>query len=391
MAGRVRCAKYLLSPTAGQRQRLDHLLWMQRNLYNMALNHRRAMWEHGQHASRYDQFALLNNMAGTDLGRYGTCVARGTLTRVDLAFKAFFRRCRAGEAPGYPRFKARWRFNSVSWPDTSGWRLDASAKRFYAMGVGHVKLRLHRPLPGRPKCAHLRREGRRWWVVVVCDQVPAKPLPETGRVVGIDLGVASTLTTSDGTHVANPRPARKAQECLASAQRDLAPKAKGSKARRRAVERVAAHHRKIRNCRADHAHQLSRQLINHYDVVAHEDLRITNMVRSAKGSVDKPGTNVAAKSGLNGSIYDAGWGQLLSFVAYKAEEAGRTTIAVDPRHTSQTCARCGHTEAGNRCRQAVFRCLRCGHQAHADHNAAINILRAGLAQRALREVQKKTA
>jgi putative transposase len=113
----------------------------------------------------------------------------------------------------------------------------------------------------------------------------------------------------------------------------------------------------------------------------HEDLRITNMVRSGSGTVDQPGTNVAAKRGLNRSIHDAGWGQLVAFIAYKAEEAGRHVIAVNPRHTSQRCAECGHIAKDNRVSQAAFRCQACGHSGHADVNAAVNILRAGLAQR----------
>ena len=387
-----RTVRYLLQPTAGQRVRLDHLLWEQRKLYNRCLEERKTAWQgEGRSLSRYEQFAGLNGMAKTDpegLGRYGTCVARGTLTRLDLAFKSFYRRCKAGEKPGHPRFKGRWRWDSVSYPDSSGWRLNEDSGRLYLLGIGHVKLRLHRRLPGRPKTATVKREAKRWWVVVQCDRVEPKALPATGAEVGIDLGVASVLTTSDGNHAANPRFARRAADALATAQRDLATKKRGSKRRRRAVERVGTHHRKVANCRRDHAHQLSRSLVNAYDLIAHEDLHITNMVRSASGTVEAPGTNVAQKSGLNRSIHDAGWGQLLSFVAYKAEDAGREVIAVDPRNTSRTCSACGHVEAGNRLTQAAFCCLACGHSAHADENAAINILRAGQAQRLGREAEE---
>ena len=150
-------------------------------------------------------------------------------------------------------------------------------------------------------------------------------------------------------------------------------------------ETVAALHRKVRNQRRDHAHKVSRTLIDAYDVIVIEDLRVANMVRRPKprpndhGSFDPNGA--AAKGGLNRSIHDAGWGQLIAFLTYKAEDAGRELIAVNPRHTSQRCAHCGHTEAGNRVTQAEFRCRSCGHQANADTNAALNILRAGLAQR----------
>lgn len=279
--------KYLLQPTARQTVALDHLLWMQRNLYNASLAERRDTWRIDHRSiSRYEQFASLNGMAETnpELGRYGVCVARGTLTRLDLAFQSFYRRCKRGESPGHPRFKGRWRWDSVTWPDSSGWKLEVEAKRFYAQGIGHMKAKLHRGLPGRPKTATLKREGRRWWVVVVCDQVPAEVLAKTNKAVGIDLGVAQTLTTSDGDHVANPRPGQRAAEGLAKAQRALTRKSKGSARRRKAVARVAAHHRKVANCRADHAHQVSRALVDASDLIAHEDLSITNMVKSATGT-----------------------------------------------------------------------------------------------------------
>ena len=143
---------------------------------------------------------------------------------------------------------------------------------------------------------------------------------------------------------------------------------------------MAAAHRKIANQRRDHAHKLSRRLTQDFDLIVHEDLRISNMVGSASGTVEAPGTNVAAKSGLNRSIHDAGWAQLIAFITYKAAEAGRQVIAVDPRNTSQRCASCGHIATENR-DKAKFRCLACGHTDHADINAAINILRLGLSRR----------
>jgi putative transposase len=118
--------------------------------------------------------------------------------------------------------------------------------------------------------------------------------------------------------------------------------------------------------------------VNDHDVIVHEALKITNMSRSARGSIDSPGVNVAAKSGLNDAIADSGWGTLLSMISYKAEEAGRTVIAVNPRHTSQRCSECGHVASESRDRQK-FTCVACGFAEHADVNAARNILRAGLA------------
>jgi putative transposase len=217
--------------------------------------------------------------------------------------------------------------------------------------------------------------------------VPAEPLRPTGRSVGIDLGVCAAVATSDGKLLVNGRYGRQAARRFAAAQQDLTCKQQGSNRRRRAIEHVAAAHRKVRNQRRDLAHKVSRSLVDDYDLIVHEDLKITNMVRRPKANPAGDGSympnGAAAKGGLNRSIYDAGWGQLLSFIAYKAEEAGRDVITVDPRHTSQRCSQCGHVAAANRVTQATFHCQACGHEAHADVNAAVNILRAGRALQAL--------
>ncbi|MFG3439960.1 RNA-guided endonuclease InsQ/TnpB family protein [Nonomuraea sp. NPDC047897] len=193
--------------------------------------------------------------------------------------------------------------------------------------------------------------------------------------------MASLVTTSDGEHLANPRHLAATADRLATAQRDLARNKRGSKRRRKAVARVAALHAKVRRQRLDHAHKAALALVRGYDVIVHEDLRIANMTRSASGTIDAPGRNVAQKAGLNRSILDAGWGVFLTILAHKAESAGRELIAVDPRNTSRTCSRCGHVAKDNRLTQAEFACTACGHRAHADVNAATNILRAGLALR----------
>jgi putative transposase len=293
----------------------------------------------------------------------------------------------AGRTPGFPRFKGRGRFDTVTWPkDGDGCRWDSQPEHPTAtfvrlQGIGHVRVHQHRPVKGRVKTIAVKREGRRWFVVLSCDQVPAEPVPATGAVAGIDMGVASLVTTSDGAHVANPRHLAEATDQLADAQRDLARKKRGSARRRKAVARVAALHAKVRRQRADHAHKTANALVRDYDVIAHEDLRITNMTRSASGTIDAPGRGVAAKSGLNRSILDAGWRVFLTILTHKAESAGRELIAVNPANTSRTCARCGHVAKGNRVTQTVFLCTACGHTAHADVNAATNILRAGLALR----------
>ncbi|MEV4358137.1 transposase [Nonomuraea sp. NPDC049625] len=238
---------------------------------------------------------------------------------------------------------------------------------------------------GTVKTISVKREGARWFVVLSCDEVPAQTLPATGAVAGIDLGVASLATTSDGDHLDNQRHLATCAGRLAAAQRELAGKKRGSKRRRKAVARVATLHAKVRRQRLDSAHKAALALVRGYDVIVHEALNVAGMTRRAAPKPDGEGGYLAngqsAKSGLNKSILDAGWSAFLTILSHKAESAGRELIAVNPANTSRTCSRCGHCAKENRVTQAVFRCTGCGFSAHADVNAAINILRAGLALR----------
>ncbi|MEO3888411.1 transposase [Nonomuraea sp. B5E05] len=386
-----RSFRFLLRPTARQAAALAACLEDHRTLYNAALEHRRTAYARAGVSVRYgQQSAELKHIRADDpegQARWSFSSQQATLRRLDKAFAAFFKRVREGRAPGFPRFKGRGRFDTVEWPrDGDGCRWDSQPEHPTAtyvrlQGVGHVRVHRHRPVKGRVKTIAVKREGSRWFVVLSCDDVPAEPLPATGAVAGIDMGVASLVTTSDGQHLSNPRPLAATAGRLADAQRDLARKERGSTRRRKAVARVAALHAKVRRQRLDGAHKAALGLVRAYDVIVHEDLRIANMTRSASGTTEAPGRNVAATSGLNRSILDAGWGVFLTVLAHKAESAGRKLIAVNPAGTSRTCARCGHSARENRLTQADFACTACGHTAHADVNAAINIMRAGLALR----------
>ncbi|GIH48316.1 putative transposase [Microbispora rosea] len=386
-----RSYKFLIRPTSKQDAALSACLEDHRQLYNAALEHRRTAYAKARVSIRYgDQSGELKHVRADDpggQGRWSFSSQQATLRRLDKAFRAFFDRLKAGRTPGFPRFKGRGWFDTVTWPkDGDGCRWDSQPEHPTAtyvrlQGVGHVRVHQHRAVRGQVKTISVKREGSRWFVVLSCDEVPAEPLPATSAVVGLDVGVASLVTTSDGEHLANPRHLQSSADRLRAAQQDLARKKRGSKRRRKAVARVAALHAKVRRQRLDGAHKTALALVRAYDVIAHEDLRIANMTRSASGTIEAPGRNVAQKCGLNRSILDAGWGVFLTVLAHKAESAGRELIAVEPRNTSRTCARCGHCAADNRLTRAEFRCVSCGHAAHADVNAAKNILRAGLALR----------
>ncbi len=359
-----RSFKFLLRPTAGQVAALTACLDDHRDLYNAALEHRRTAYRKAGVTVRYgEQSGELKHIRADDpggQGRWSFSSQQATLRRLDKAFRAFFDRVKAGRTPGFPRFKGRGWFDTVEWPkDGDGCRWDCRPEHPAAtfvrlQGVGHVRVHRHRRVLGTVKTISVKREGSRWFVVLSCEDVPAETLPATGVVAGIDMGVASLVTTSDGAHVANPRHLAATADRLAAAQRDLARKRRGSRRRRTAVARVAALHAKVRRGRLDAAHKAALALVRDYDVIVHEDLKIANMTRSASGTIERPGRNVAAKSGLNRSVLDAGWGVFLRLLAYKAESAGRELIAVDPRNTSRTCARCGHRARENRVTQAEF-------------------------------------
>ncbi|MFF0690729.1 RNA-guided endonuclease InsQ/TnpB family protein [Streptomyces albogriseolus] len=395
----IRAYTFLLRPTARQQVALGEMLRDHCSLYNGALQERRDAYRHASKTSvRYgDQSAQLKDIRAFDperQGRWSFSSQQATLRRLDKAFQAFFRRVKAGQTPGYPRFKGVGHFDTVTFPkDGDGCRWDSTPHdrqtRVRLQGVGHVRVHQHRPVQGHVKTISVKREGNRWYVVLACDDVPAQELPPTGAVAGIDMGVAHFLTTSDGEHVGNPRFLQAMADELTGAQRHLAtfPKRtrQRTKAHRAAARKVAKLHGKIRRQRADFHHKTARTLVRDYDVIAHERLGTAGMTKSPapKPDPDRPGgflpNGAAAKAGLNRSILDAGWAQFLGILANKAESAGRLVIPVDARNTSRTCPECGHVAKENRVTQAKFECTVCGFAANADHVGATNVLlRAGL-------------
>jgi putative transposase len=375
-----RAYKFRLRPTARQHVALRACLDDHRALYNAALEERRGRWRWNQQSVTYgDQSAQLKGIRECcpEQARWSFSSQQATLRQLNKAFDAFFRRVKSGQRPGYPRFRSEHRWDSVEWPrDGDGCRWKPEYRQVYLQGIGTLKVSVHRAVEGIVKTISVKREGRRWFLVLSCDEVPAKPLPATGTVVGLDVGITVFLATTDGELIENPRHGRKAAGRLALAQQALCRKKRGSANRRRRRQVVANRHRKIANQRRDFHHKLARRLVAKYDVLVIEDLRIKNMSRSASGTLEQPGINVAAKRGLNRSILDAGWAQFASILTGKAEEAGRSVIRVDPRRTSQTHWKCGLS--GDR-KGVAFWCPHCSTDEHADLNAAHNILRAGLA------------
>ncbi|MFJ6017231.1 RNA-guided endonuclease InsQ/TnpB family protein [Streptomyces sp. NPDC092952] len=398
----IRAYKFLIRPTSGQAAALTAMLADHCSLCNGALQERRDAYRHVSKTSvTYgQQSAQLKEIRAFDperQGRWSFSSQQATLRRLDKAFQAFFHRIKSGDAPGYPRFRGVSWFGTVEFPrDGDGCRWDSTphdpVTRVRFRSVGHIKVNQHRPVVGKVKTVSVKREGKRWYVILTTEQPQPEPLPETGSVVGIDMGIASFLTTSHGGHVENPRHARKVAAKLEAAQRKVSRfgrvrRDKRSANHQRAVQRVAGLYRKVRRQRLDHAHKTALDLVRRHDFIAHEDLKIRNMIKTPapKPDPEQPGgflpNGAGAKAGLNRSITDAGWGVFLTILTAKAASAGREVIAVDPRNTSLQCPECGHTAKGNRPTQEKFHCVSCGHQAHADRVGALNVLRAGLVRR----------
>ncbi|MEZ0113716.1 transposase [Catenulispora sp. EB89] len=244
-----RAFKFVLRPTARQEIALKAMLHDHCVLYNAALQERRDAWRHiSKTTVDYgDQSAQLKAIRANDAdqARWSFSSQQATLRRLDRAFSAFFRRAKAGERPGYPRFRSLSRFDTVEFPkDGGGCRWDPTpddkVTRVRLQGVGHIRVHRHRPVKGRVKTIGVKREGNRWYVILSCDDVPAEPLPGTGLVVGIDMGVTHFLTTHAGRHVPNPRHGKQSAEDLADSQRAL--KAFGKV---KPDDRTAAHRRAV--------------------------------------------------------------------------------------------------------------------------------------------------
>ncbi|MDO9584438.1 MAG: transposase [Desulfomicrobium sp.] len=276
----------------------------------------------------------------------------------------------------FPNFKKKGVHDSFRFPDPKQFCLDQANGRIKLPKLGWVRYRKSRDVEGDVKQVTVSRRGKRWCMSILAEQMVPEPRHASTSEVGIDLGVRAFASFSDGTLVSPLNSFRALEKNLAKAQRSLARKVKFSANWRKQKARIAALHERIANARGDFLHKLSTDVCKNHALIVVEDLRVSSMSRSAKGTALAPGRNVRAKAGLNKSILDQGWGEFRRQLEYKALWAGGVLVAVPPQYTSQSCPACGLVDAGNR-RRAEFRCLGCGHTADADVNAAINILAAG--------------
>ena len=337
---------------------LSHILEICRVLYNSCVLDRKNRYEQtGNGLSRTDQQVVLKN----DKNRFEflndihSQVLQAVLFRVERAFQNFFRRVKSGEEPGYPRLRGVGRYDSITYPQAAAFQITEQGLRLSKIGT--IKIKLHRPINGTIKTCTIKREADKWYA---CFAVECEPVRKavSGKFIGIDLGIKSFAVLSNGEIIDSPKYFRKSEKVLVRKQRRLSKAKKGSanrKKRRRTVSRL---HCKIRNQRSDFLHKESRKIVNTYGFIAAEDLNIKGMVRN----------HCLAKS-----ISDAGWGQFLGFLEYKAEEAGVQFEKVAPHYTSINCSHCGNP-VPKKLKDRIHFCITCGTILDRDHNAAINIL-----------------
>ena len=368
--------KHRLRPTKKQEKVLLAHIEECRLLYNQFLCARIQAWKNeNKSLSQYDQAKTLPMMKQQRLAfkQVYSQVLQQVSTRVDWAFKSFFRRlkqrAKTGEKAGFPRYKGQNRYDSITYPQFSnGCRLDDKGLRLGKIGC--IRIVQHRPLDGIPKsCTVTRTATGKWFATISCDMGEPKPCDEQRPPVGIDVGLNSFAITSDGQKIANQRFFRKEQQSLAKAQRKWdavkkRPKTDPTREKRRKV--IARVHERIRNKRHNFAHQESRKMVNRHGFIAVEKLDVKEMQKNRR---------------LAKSIADVAWSLFRHCLKYKAEEAGIGFKAVKPDYTSQDCSACGHREK-KALSDRVYHCKKCGYTADRDHNAAINILTLGLQRQA---------
>lgn len=358
----MRSYQVRLLVTRKQNRALSELLTELCELYNAALQERRDAWRICQkRISCYDQMRELTELRRID----GACasfpvgIQRDPLRRVDRAFQSFFRRVKTKQTPGYPRFRSRGRYDSFS-VGSDNFRIQGDTIVLTKLGGFRFKTRCR--IKGQPKAVHVKFGSNGWHASIACDIGPAPEKRAVTKAVGIDLGLHSLATLSDGSEIDNPRWLRQEQDRLADANRSLARKKRGSKNRLKAIERARRLHQHVRGLRRSYLHRISAALVSNFDLIAYEKMNIRGML--------------AARIRLGRSISDAAWAELIWQLTYKAESAGVWAIPVNPSGTSQACSNCG-ARVPKRMRQRQHECSVCGVSLGRDHNAALNILRLG--------------
>jgi putative transposase len=361
--------KFRMYPNKQQEAMLELTLENCRHLYNIALADRKNSYENEGISRTYnDQASMLivEKKEGKFNGIFSQ-VLQDVLRRLDKSFKAFFRRVKVGEDPGYPRFKGLGWYKSFTYPQV-GFKLEGS--RLNLSKIGSIRIFKHREVEGKVKTCTIKKNLLGQWYVILVTEIEDVLPVETSIAVGVDVGLKNLVTLSTGEMIQYPRYYVKDQQKLAVAQRDLSRKKKGSANRQKAKLKVAKISQDVQNHREEFLHQVSRKIVDLADLIVFEKLNISGMLKNHN---------------LAKHIQDHSWGKLIQFTQGKAAKAGKVVELVDARYTSQKCSECG-TIVLKTLAERIHRCPTCGLEIDRDLNASLNIRTLGLRGRACREI-----
>lgn len=363
----VRVYRFRLYPNRVQETKLHETMELLRQLYNGVLQERRGAYQKQRITlSEYNQMRELKDVRVVcpEYQSIHIHLLQDAVTRAARAYKTLFRVIRDGKRGGLPRFKGPGRYRSFMFKDVvrkNGARLDSAGSRIHLSKIGHIKVKLHRPVEGTIQQIGVMLGGDgHWYTNVICKDVPVVALSKTGNTVGIDVGIRNFAALSDGTLVPNPRHYERFHPRIAHTQRTIAKRKRGSGRRHKMVELLHLQRHRMSSTRRDFHHKLANDLVRDFDVLSVEDLNLAGLVHG-----------FAARQ-----VLDAAWGSFIRILAYKAESAGRELVRVDPRGTSQVCSGCGERVPKGPTVQ-VHRCPYCGYTSDRDINAARNIQRLG--------------
>ncbi len=359
--------KFRMYPNKQQEAMLDLTLETCRHLYNTALANRKNCYElEGISRSYEDQAATLTLEKKEGRWQVFSQVSQDVLKRVDKAFKAFFRRVKAGEKPGYPRFKGKGWYKSFTYPQ-KGFNLEGS--KLTLSKIGSIRIFIHREVEGKIKICTIKKDSLGHWFAVLVVEIDNISLVEPKTAIGVDVGLKSLVALSTGDTIQYPRYYVQTQQKLAVAQRNLSRKKKGSANRRKAKAKVAKISQDVQHHRDEFLHQASRKLVDSADLIVFENLNISGMLKNHH---------------LSKHIQDHAWGKLIQFAQSKAAKAGKIVELVGARYTSQKCSQCGII-VPKTLAERVHLCPNCGLEMDRDINASLNIRTLGLRGRAYRD------
>ncbi len=371
--------QYELMPNGQQTRQMRRYAGCRRFVYNKALALQQKRYKQGDKLLGYA--ALCKLLTDWRSSAETAFLAKAPVHTLQQALKDLmnaYAKAFAKEAE-FPRFKKKGKKERFRYPDPNQITLDQGNSRLKLPKLGWLRYRNSREVLGRVKNVTVSERCGKWFVSIQTEREIDLPIPE-GGAVGIDMGIVRFATLSDGSFHEPLNSFKRLEKALRKAQQALSRKVKFSKNWEKAKARVQKLHARIANARRDYLHKHSTLISKNNVIVFVEDLQVRNMSKSAAGSVEQPGKNVRAKSGLNKAILDQGWYEFRRQLEYKLAWKGGRLVAVPPQNTSRTCPDCGHVSADNRKTQAQFACVACGFEEHADVVGAINILRAGHAR-----------